>query len=343
MFWVTAFVIGVLAAGLMSGPILRQGAAIRNYGLALVLVVPVIALVLYQQVGTPEGISVTGTPQQQQQQAQQGDHTAGGGQVGDMVGQLEQRLQDNPADLQGWILLGRSYKTIQQYAQAETALVRAIQLAPDDPLVLVELAEAKMYASGNPVIGPDAVEMLTRALALDPDQQKGLWLLGIAASQSGDDAKAIGLWERLSTLMDPASGVAASLSEQIAQARSRLGTGSGTIWPGINIEVKLDDPGFETPAGAILFVIARNPQLPGPPVGVRRIENPVFPVRVNLNDSDSMVPQSPVSALQSVQLLARLSMSGGVVAGATDLASPPLAVETGSTEAVKLLLAGPGQ
>lgn len=349
MFWFIAIAIGVLATGIMTWPMLRQGSSSRYYGLAMVLLVPIISVFMYQQVGSPEGIDVTGIPQQQPQQPQ-GDHAAGAGQMSDMVGQLERRLQDNPADVQGWVLLGRSYKTIQKFAEAETALVRAIQLAPNDPLIMVELAEAKMYASGNPVIDEEAKGMLERALLLDPDQQKGLWLLGMAASQSGNLAQAVDLWERLAAQMDPSSPVVASLTDQIAQARARMGTEPEaeqmgvepeTAWPGIEIEVTVSDPDYETPPGAVLFVVARNLQAPGPPVGVRRIFNPVFPLSINLTDSDSMVAQSPVSAVESLQLVARLSMTGSVVPGAQDLSSTALNMEGGSTQAVELTLAVP--
>ena len=343
MFWVIAIAIGIVSAAVMSWPLLRQGSSTRNYGLVLVVLIPVLAMFMYQQVGDPRGINVTGTPQRPQQPQQAaGDHaTTGAGEMGDMVSQLEKRLQENPADAQGWVLLGRTYKATQQYEQAETALVRAIQLTPDDPLVIVELAEAKMFTSGNPVIGEETRSMLERALLLDPNQQKGLWLLGVAASQSGNDALAIDLWERLAGLVDPSAGVAASLQEQIAQARARLGVEAEPQWQGIDIVITLDDPDFEPPPGAILFVIARNMQAPGPPVGVRRIQNPVFPLRINMNDSDSMVAQSPVSAVESLQVVARLSVTGNVVAGANDLSSPALTIESGSSGTVELPLAVP--
>jgi len=49
----------------------------------------------------------------------------------DLTAQLEQRLQENPGDPQGWLLLGRTYKTMQLYDRAESALVSAYELAPD--------------------------------------------------------------------------------------------------------------------------------------------------------------------------------------------------------------------
>jgi cytochrome c-type biogenesis protein CcmH len=336
MFWAFSILIAVLAMGLMAWPLLRKPGGTRNYGLALVLLAPIVALTMYRQVGSPEGIGVTGTPRQAQQAA---DHAAtGAGQMDTLVAQLEQRLQENPANVDGWVLLGRTYKSMGRYDRSVSALVRAAQLAPDDAMVLVELAEARMFASGEPRISNEVREMLERALLMDPNQQKGLWLLGVAASRSGNDALALELWERLATQLDPASGVAASLNEQIAQARERLGVDAVDTWSGLGIEVNVGDPGYQVPAGAVLFVVARNPDMPGPPVGVRRILNAMFPVNITLTDSDSMVPQAPISAATTLQLVARLSLTGNVIAGPGDLSSATLQTGLGAGDIVSLTL-----
>jgi cytochrome c-type biogenesis protein CcmH len=341
MFWPLAIAIGVLATLFMTWPMLRFGKSTRNYGLALVLLVPIISVFLYQDVGTPDGIGVVGKPQQQQQ-VQQGGHTGnGGGEMDEMVSRLEQRLQENPADVAGWVLLGRTYKTVQRYDEAEAALIRAAQIAPDDATVLVELAEAKMFSSGNPTISGETREMLERALLLDPNQQKGMWLLGMAASQSGNNTLAVELWEKLVAQVDPSSPVSASLKDQIAQAKARMGEAPAAGWAGIDIQVELNDPGFTVPPGAVLFIVARNPDMPGPPLGVRRIGNPVFPVNLTLSDQDSMVAQNPVSSAANIQLLARLSMSGNVVAGAQDLSSETITGSLASMGPVSLKLAVP--
>jgi len=340
MFWLVSIAAALLIAGYVAWPLLRRRGSPRNYGLTLVVLVPVAAVVLYQQVGTPRGIGVSGSPQVVNQPA---DHaTSGAGDMDSMIAQLEQRLQDSPADMAGWTLLGRSYKSVGRYAQAVSALDRAAQLAPDDPLVMVELAEARMYASGRPEIDAETRGMLERALLLDPNQQKALWLLGMAAAQSGNDALAVELWERLLAQLEPGSGVATALGDQLAQARERLGMKAPPAWPGIEIEVTLEEPTFQPSPGSVLFVIARNPAMPGPPVGVRRIADPVFPLRITLTDGDSMVPQSPVSAAQTLELRARLSRTGNVVAGAGDLSSDSVQVSPVAAGSVNLALADRG-
>lgn len=340
MFWILGTIIGFAAALAMAWPIIRQGGAQRNYAFAMVIAVPLIALSMYSKVGTPEGIEVSGTPHiPQQSEATANSDT----QIMDLTAQLEQRLQENPGDPQGWLLLGRTYKTMQLYDRAESALVSAYELAPENPLIVAELAEARMFNSGSPEIGADIQLMLQRALELDPNQQKSLWLMGFASMQSGDDASAIAYWERLMGQMDPASPTADSVRQQIDQARSRLGQAPPNQWAGYNIEVSLGAADLAIPSTAVLFVIARNPDAPGPPLGVKRIANPVFPLSVTLSDADSMMQELPVSGASSIQILARLSLSGAVNAAPGDPSSQVVKASPGLIGPIRLELVVPGQ
>lgn len=335
MFYSLSIAIAVLAGVALCWPLLTQNRAARNYALSLVLALPIIALLLYQQVGSPQGIGVSGSPQGLAAHPAQGDNP-----MDAMIGRLEERLQQNPADLEGWVLLGRSYKTLQKYSQAQAALLRAIQLAPDDPLVLTELAEAKLFASGNPTIGPEARAMLERALSIDPGQQKALWLLGIAASQDGDEATAVAHWQKLVGLPGLDSQVAASVQEMIDQAQLRLGNPESVAAAapaiGMVVEVSFDQPDFKLPEQAALFLIVRDPATPGPPLGAKRVVNPVFPVTLNLSDADSMMAERPISGTDPVEIVARISLNGSPLAGPGDPESQPLVVSPLSDAPVKL-------
>lgn len=372
MFWFIATAIAVLAAVFITWPLLRDRAAVRNYGLALLVLVPVAALFLYQSVGAPEGLGITGTPGQPQRTA---NHPGQVNQEIDaMVAGLENRLQENPADLDGWLLLGRTYKAMQRYDQAESALVRAIQLAPNDPLVMVELAEARLFTSGNPVISPEVRETLEQVLRIDPGQQKALWLLGIAAAQAGEDQRALALWGRLSAQLEPGSAMKTSLEQQMSQIRARAEPGepamaaatgtadaeaesatasrepepepeedkaaaSGeTQWRGLRVTVRAPDAPESLPDTAALFVIVRNPAMPGPPLGVARMMRPAFPALAFISDANSMMENRPISEAGEVELVARLSMSGSPAAQPEDLESAPVNVDLGETGSIELVL-----
>jgi cytochrome c-type biogenesis protein CcmH len=338
MFWVWAATIAFITAITVFWPLFRQHGTLRGYGIALAIFVPLATLFSYQQIGTPEGISIDGRPQTVEQSTQTASPDD---QIETLIGQLEQRLEQAPDDLEGWILLGRTYKTTQQYQQAKMALSKAIAIAPDNPMVMVELAEAIMFTSGNQTITSDITDMLEKALEIDPAQQKGLWLLGFASTQSGDDARAIELWERLLTQMDSSIEASSAVQGQIDLAKSRLGIEPATLWQGLDIQVSFADPQYQVPQGAVLFIIARNPAAPGPPLGVRRIQNPVFPVGIKLTDSDSMIPASPVSAVDQIQLLARLSLSGSPTAEENDPESTVITVSPDSQEPNSLVLKDP--
>jgi len=337
MFYFLAAALAVLAGIALTWPLLRQGGPSRNYGLSLVTLLPIAALFLYQQVGSPLGIGVSGKPQPENV------HPAGGANpMVEMVARLEQRLQENPADLEGWILLGRSYKTMQQYEPARAALLRAYQMAPDDPLVMAELAEAQLFASGQPEFSEETLDLLRRALEMDPEQQKALWLLGIAASQDGDDALAVQYWQKLVGLTDPASPVAQSVQEQIDRARDRLGIAAPeppVADGGFEVRVSVDGATPALPEQAVLFLIIRDPAAPVPPLGAKRVARPEFPLVISVTDADSMMAERPISATDPVQVVARISMSGSPVAGEGDLESTPVNVSAADGATVELKIA----
>ena len=336
MFWVLAISLAVTVSLILVWPLLKLQAAFRNYGLALVVAIPFAAMFLYQQVGTPTGIRVSGTPAPVKHagQASSSDDS-----MEDLLSRLEQRLMETPDDLQGWLMLGRSYKTMQKHGKAEQALSLAAGLAPNDPLVLVELAEARLYTSGQTQINGDIRQLLERALSIDPTQQKALWLLGMAEAQAGEDENAIAYWQRLVELVEPGSPVAESVREQLNLARQRLGQEIETPQQGgYQLTVSLADQSYAVPIGAVLYIIASDPAAPGPPLGVRRVENPTFPISLELNDEHSMMPERLVSGADPVRLLARLSLTGNPVAGAGDLESPAVSISSGSVDVISLEL-----
>lgn len=71
--------------------------------------------------------------------------------------------------------------------------------------------------------------------------------------------------------------------------------------------------GFErkVPAGAILFLVARRGQGGGPPLAVKRIESPTFPLDFTLGPGDRMIAQMPFEG--PLQLSARLDTDGNAM------------------------------
>jgi len=190
---------------------------------------------------------------------------------------------------------------------------------------------------------------LQQALAMQPDLQKAIWLLGIAAAQNGDDASAVVHWENLLGQVDPGSPVAESVRAQVNEAKTRLGvtvdpeppsSANTDGWPGIRVAVSAD-PAYAAsiPHGGVLYVMIRTPGAAvGPPVGVRRIVDPKLPLEMTISDQDSMLKERLISAQGEIQIQARISLTGTPGAQPGDWQSMPVSITLDSTENVELII-----
>ena len=356
LFWILAAIGLAIMTFVACLPLFRPKSGWTPIALALIFALPAGALYLYHDVGSPQGIDVTGTPQGGT------DHSANAtdaGQIEDMVATLRSRLTESAEHLEGWVLLARTLKTMQRYEEALEALETARRIAPDDPFVMVELVEARIFVSADGIISDEMLSMLQDVLNQDPGQQKALWLMGIAATQAGEDEAAISYWETLLQQLEPDSGSAQSVQQQLSEAQGRLGLeteadakdppGAGPVahaattgadWAGISVRIK---PGSglrpETASAAVLYVIIRSPgPAVGPPLGVRRINSPQLPLELTISDRDSMLKERKISSLSELQLQARLSLSGAPQASSGDWQSTTVAVPLDSAEAVELLI-----
>lgn len=345
MFWLVSLCV-VLAAGLwVLWPLLSGDSRFKVTGLMVMLALPLLVYWQYQIVGSPRAM----------QEVVQTNPESTDASLDELVVSLRAKLTETAADLEGWVLLGRTYKTMQDYPAALAALETANRLVPDVPAVWVELVEARLFASGNPEITEDMVQLLEEAVARQPDLQKGRWLLGLAAAQRGDDAQAISHWRQLLQSMEPGSPVAQSVQAQIGEAEARLlaatvidteeadTRGSKPQWRTAGIEVDLSPEARETinnmTENSALFLIARAPgQNAGPPLAVKRIMQPGFPMQLSLSDADSMMPERPVSGFATLELQARLSISGEAMAASGDWQSGVTTWSADETGTVELTL-----
>jgi cytochrome c-type biogenesis protein CcmH len=303
----------------------------------LALLIPLLAILLYRTVGEPRALD----PVWRDAVAATAPATPGAQDVLDMqqaVASLAERMKSEPDDLEGWMLLGRAYKTMERFEPAREALANAYRLAPENADVLVEYAEALVLASESRRFQGEALELLTRAVELQPDSQRGLWLLGIAAYQAENFAQAVQVWERLLASLPPDAEPRAALQERIADARQRggLDRGEGSAGsprtPAANPpENTVQGEPVESPAatprltvtvdiapelkskigpGDVLFVFARAAEGPRMPLAIQRLPAVQLPVTVTLDDSTSMMPAMKLSLIPQVVVGARVSKSG---------------------------------
>ena len=345
-FWILAAAALAFAAFITFLPLFLPKTGWTPIALALVFLLPTSALMLYPYIGTPAGLDQVAV-------ARQETHTNESSDIDAMVASLRAKLTESPEHLEGWILLSKTLKTMQRYPEALEALETAQRIAPEDPFVAVELVEVRIYMSGQGRIDNEMIAVLEEAVARDPGQQKGLWLLGIASSQSGDDAKAIEYWQTLLQQMEPGRANTDSVQKQIAQAQKRLGIDPdvGAEREGMEQDANADREGIKLllsasdelkanmPSSAALFVIIRSAgPVTGPPLGVRRINNPTLPLELTISDQDSMMAERKISSESELRLQARLSLSGAPNAQSGDWQSAPVTVPLNTTETVQVVL-----
>src|SRR6266480_489069 len=102
-----------------------------------------------------------------------------------MVARLARELEQNPQNLDGWLMLGRSYIALQEYPLALRAFERADRLGDGKNAdALTGEAEALALTDESELNGR-AGRLIERALALAPDSGKALFFGGAVAARRG--------------------------------------------------------------------------------------------------------------------------------------------------------------
>ena len=311
--------------------------------IAVAVVVPVCSLALYLWLGSPHGLDPQPAPR---------DTAAGADPappVEAMVASLAAKLAGDPDDAGGWLLLARSQVALERFDDALVGFERAHALLGDEPALLADWAEAEAGGAGNR-FPASALDRLDRALELDPDHEKALWLGGFAAAQNGRPDTAVARWERLLARQPPGSREETIVTELLARVR---GAGDPTpaarsAAPGstgsaaeagpvggarIVVEVSLaPDLGIELDAGEPVFVFARAPSGSGPPVAVARTVVGALPATIALDASNAMIPSRSLASVERVLVAARVARSGTAsrTSGDVEGVAGPVAV-TGTT------------
>ncbi|MEP7138033.1 MAG: c-type cytochrome biogenesis protein CcmI [Caldimonas sp.] len=262
---------------------------------------------------------------------------AGLKQIEAMVGQLAERMKENPNDAQGWAMLARSYTVLSRFADALPAYRRASELQPPNAALLADWADAVAATQGR-ADNPESVSLVARALALDPKHVKGLALAGTIAYERGDFKGASAQWQKIVDQLPPGSEIAQQIQASIDEAHARSGAppakvaaappapGSTEAKPGIAggavSGIVTLDPALRAKASAddSVFVFARPASGGRMPLAVLRAKVSDLPLTFRLDDSMAMAPGMTISSVPLVTVGARISKTGNAIAQAGDLA-----------------------
>jgi cytochrome c-type biogenesis protein CcmH len=323
-------------------PLLRGATQARFVTLAVAMLLPIAAVLLYLYAGNPKALD-------QAALSTAADH---GNDMDQAVAGLAAKLTQDPDDAQGWALLGRAYEAMERFAEARDALAHAHSLVPDDAEVTVAYAEALALSTESHRVEGEPRVLIEGVLKKAPDNQRGLWLLGISDYQQGKYDAAIASWKHLIDVLPTASDIVPSVREQIAQAEAaRDGrepaapgakpaqqtaattTATSDSGPHLQVEVALDAKLADKLAPSdVLFVYAKAASGPAMPLAVQRMPASKLPASVTLTDNMGMLPNMKLSQFPQVIVGARVSKTGNALAQSGDLqtVSKPLPVSTKS-------------
>lgn len=328
-----------------------QGAG-RAAAVSVALFIPLLAALIYLVQGSPQAISPEKATVAAADGANGPGHAVTMDQIQSMVAELAQRMESNPNDAEGWMMLGRSYAALGRYAESTAAFERAVALVPDNADLLVDYADTLAMSSGETLEGKPK-QLIERALGIDPNNQKGLWLSGTAAYDRGDYNEAIVQWEKLLASLPPGSQEAQAMISNIAEARSLIARAGGvapapTSEPAAQqapaaaasvagtVKIKSDLAGKVAPTDTV-FIYARAQQGPPMPLAVMRAQVKDLPLKFHLDDTMSVAPMAPrLSSVAQVEVGARISKSGEARAQSGDLQGlvGPVELGNGNVEVV---------
>ncbi|MGH8503872.1 MAG: c-type cytochrome biogenesis protein CcmI [Gammaproteobacteria bacterium] len=253
---------------------------------------------------------------------------------------IEARLEQNPDDRTGWIMLARVRTLMGRYAAASQAYAQADAVAKiDEPDLLAAYAQTLALSSDERFAGRPAA-LLKQALDLQPNNPQALWLAGWADYQRQDFAGAAARWERLQQTA-PAERLEAfeDLPGRIAEARRRAGQavdGSDTAArdeggtrqsrapstrpASVTVAVSLA-PALRQRAAPTdtVFVYAQAVDGPRMPLALARTTVAELPLEVTLDDSAAMAPAFRLSDVDEVNVLVRISKTGEAMPQSGDL------------------------
>jgi cytochrome c-type biogenesis protein CcmH len=354
----------------LAADLAEQGEASRRGGkpllLALIGLVPLLAVGLYLLLGAPQFLDVAGPGAGHATERVAASAQGQPPSVEAMVAKLEAKLQEAPDDPDGWYMLGRSYMTLKRYADAVRAYEKLQGLVGEHPAALVALADAVAMTQDGRMAGRPT-ELVDRALKVAPNDPIALWLAGQAAEERGEPRAAVELWMKALPAVAKDQAAAKELRTMIARAALAAGmtpddlaklhpampaTGAGAGEPaqasaaapgesGKSVKVKVAiAPELRAAAkpGDTVFVFARAVAGPPMPLAVGRYTVATLPDQIVLDDNSAMAPQLRISGFGQVKVQARVAKGGQPVAQPGDLQSAATVVKVGSPDTVQLVI-----
>jgi cytochrome c-type biogenesis protein CcmH len=340
-----------LAIDLSSGDAVAAEPSARSarvLGLVMLVVVPLLAVVMYLQLGRVDSLSGDLAEAASQQNVPGMNMT-----MDEAIAKLKAKLDQDPSNAEGWFMLARSYMSMQRYEESIHAYRKTIELVGDDADLLLRYADALVMSRGGRFAGEPA-DVINKALLIKPDHPQGLWLAGMAANEAGDYKQALQHWYKLMPLLDSdvdsqaeVRGMIADVERQlspqqvkqlqgnkpVAQIATNVASSAAEITVQVDVDASVKSKINPTDT---VFILARAIEGPPMPLAVVRHTAAELPITVKLNDAMAMMPAMKLSNYPQVRVTAIISKAGTAQLVAGDLFGEVSPVKVSANAVVKL-------
>jgi cytochrome c-type biogenesis protein CcmH len=330
----------------------------------IALVFPISALGLYIWLGAPEAINPLPPASAS---AETATEQAAPPNLDQIVENLASKLQADPNNLEGWVLLGRTHRSMGNLDAALSAFDRALKLNADDELIL---ARAEVLAAKNQGrFDGEPWRVISEVLQRDPQNYAALLLAGSASYANNRYADALEFWQRarlrlsadhpdvpnlieaMSTVQAklknpaspsatpaaqgaqgaaPASGSAASGTAPAAAVASATGSAASAL--NVSGQVRLSAAlKSQTSPTDVVFVYAVPANGERMPLALLKTTVAQLPLKFTLDDSSAMLPDRKLSGASQVLVKARISKSGNAIPQSGDWEGSLGPVKVGAT------------
>jgi cytochrome c-type biogenesis protein CcmH len=177
------------AADNQRDPPVASSLGLRRFAAVLALVgLPIVSLAIYLPLGSPR---LRDFPLAQRTHAPDATQS-----LDNLVAQVEAHLEKNPTDGRGWNVLAPVLARLGRYEEAVQAYRNTITYKGDSADRRADLGEALAGAAGG-VVTSEARTEFERAIAMEANEPKANYFLGLAAEQDGRTAEAASIWRSI--------------------------------------------------------------------------------------------------------------------------------------------------
>ena len=328
-------------------PVAKQEKPAFWTAVLVAVTLPLSAVGMYMWVGEPDALNPM---------AVQSNDKVDPTQLLQMAESLAQKLNDKPDNLQGWVMLGRTYRTLEKFDASVQAYDRALKLSADDDLKLERVEVLAMKSQGN--FEGEPWNVIRDILQRDPQNYGALLMAGSASYSHEKFADALKYWQQARKPLAADNPDVPGLDEAITSVQQKLGmptqvakgpsaqmnaaqtpaaapsaNTSGAASTGLTVsgQVAIAEAlkGKVKPSD-VVFIYATPANGERMPLAIFKTTVAQLPLAFTLDDSTAMTPDRKLSGAGEVLVKVRVSKSGNAMPQSGDLAGTLGPVKVGA-------------